>query len=58
MDIADILFNEADLFEQIDNTSSTESPMWNLVKISQALNRRPSMKSGESWSCCFREEDV
>ena len=34
--MVDILFNDAELCEQIDNIPSTESPMWNLVKIGQA----------------------
>ena len=41
MGIADILFNDAELFEQTDNT----------------LDRKPNVKSGENWSSCFREED-
>ena len=28
-----IFFNGAESFEQIDNTPSTEGPMWNLMKI-------------------------
>ena len=44
MGIADILFNETELFEQIDNTSSTESPMWNLMKISQAVSAKKTFK--------------
>ena len=38
-----ILFNDAEPFEQIDNTP---------------FDRRPSVNSGEKWSSCFREEDV
>ena len=33
MGMAAILFNNAEPFEQIDNTPSTEGPVWNLVKI-------------------------
>ena len=35
-----ILFSDAELFEQIDNTLSTEGPMWNLVKIAQAVSEK------------------
>ena len=34
---AAILFNVAEPFKQIVNTLSTESPMWNLVKIAQVV---------------------
>ena len=33
MGMAAILFNGAEPFEQIDNTLSTEGPMWNLIAI-------------------------
>ena len=33
MDIAAVLLNFTDPFEQIVNILSTEGPMWNLVKI-------------------------
>ena len=33
-----ILFNGAELFEQIGNTLSTEGPIWNLVKIAQVVS--------------------
>ena len=39
----DILFDDAETFEQIDNTPSTENP---------------NVKSDENWSSCFRKEDV
>ena len=35
-----ILFNDAELFEQTDYTSSTEGLMWNLVKIGQAVSEK------------------
>ena len=38
MGMAAILFNNAKPFEQIDNTPLTESPIWNLLKIGQALS--------------------
>ena len=37
MDLAAILFNRAKPFKQIVNIPSTQSPMWNLVKIGQAV---------------------
>ena len=37
MGIAAILFNGAEPFEQIFNVTSTEGPMWNLVKIGQLV---------------------
>ena len=37
MDMLAILFNGAEPFEQIVNTLSTEGPMWNLLKIAQAV---------------------
>ena len=40
MGMAAILFNNAEPFEQIDNTPSTEGPMWNLVKIGQAVSEK------------------
>ena len=43
MAIADILFNDAELFKQIDNTPLAENPMRNLrnlVKIGQAVSEK------------------
>ena len=37
MDMIAILFDGAKPFEQIGNTLLTEGPMWNLVKIAQAV---------------------
>ena len=37
MVIIAILFNDAELFEQTDNTPSTKGTMWNLLKIDQAF---------------------
>ena len=39
-----ILFNDAEQFEQFDNTPLTEGPMWNLVKIGQALSENKIFK--------------
>ena len=38
MDMAAIWFNGAERFELIVNTPSTEGPIWNLVKIGQAVS--------------------
>ena len=40
MDMAVILFNCAEPFKQIGNTLLTEGPMWNLVKIAQAVSEK------------------
>ena len=40
MDMAAILFNGVEPFEQIVNIPSTEGPMWNLMKIGQRFQRR------------------
>ena len=44
MGIAAILFNDAELFEQIVNIGWTEGPMWNLVKIVQAIWEKKMFK--------------
>ena len=48
-----ILFDGAKPFEQIGNTLLTEGPMWNLVKIAQAVKRRRPdhhfNKLGRAW---------
>ena len=38
MGMAAILFNDAEPFEQIDNTPLTESSMGNLLNIGQAVS--------------------
>ena len=40
MDMTAILFNSVELFEQIGNTLSTESSMWNLVKSAQVVSEK------------------
>ena len=40
MGMAPILFNDAGPFEQVINASSTEGPMWNLVKIGRAVSEK------------------
>ena len=40
MGMAAILFNGAVPFEQIIFTLSTEGPMWNLMKIAQAVSEK------------------
>ena len=42
--MADILFNDAEPFEQTDNTPSTEGLMWNLVKIGQTVSEKKMFK--------------
>ena len=42
--MAAILFDHAERFEQIDNTSLTEGPIWNLVKIGQAVSEEKTFK--------------
>ena len=44
MGMAVILFNGAQPFEQIVNIPSTEGPMWNLVKIGQAVSEKKMFK--------------
>ena len=40
MDMAAILLNGAEPFEQILNALSTKGPMWNLVWIAQTVSER------------------
>ena len=47
MGMVDILFNNAKPFEKIDNTSSTEIPMWNLVNSGQAVSEKEMFKDYE-----------
>ena len=42
--MVNILFNDAEPFEQIDNTPLTESPMGNQVKICQAVSEKKTFK--------------
>ena len=35
-----ILFKSSEPFEQIVNTPSTDGPMWNLVKMGQAVSEK------------------
>ena len=44
---AAILFNDAEQFEQIDNTPSTKDPKCNLVKIGQAVSEKKTIKDDE-----------
>ena len=45
MGMAAILFDGSEPFEQIINTLSTESPMWNLVKIAKVVSVKLTLKS-------------
>ena len=47
MGMAAILFNNAEPFEHIDNTPSMEGPVWNLVKIGQAVSEVKAFKDYE-----------
>ena len=51
MGMAAILFNDAERFEQIDNTPSTEGPMWHLVKIGQVVSEKKTFKDYEIYTC-------
>ena len=51
MDMAAILFNCAEPFEQIGNTLSTEGPIWNLVKIAQAVLEKKLLKNYNFFTC-------
>ena len=44
MGMVAILFNGMELFKQIANILSTESPMWNLVKIAQVIFEKKPLK--------------
>ena len=44
MGMAAILFNDAEPFEQIHNTPSTEGLMCNQVKIGQAVSEKKTFK--------------
>ena len=39
-----IMFNDAEPFEQIDNTPLTEGPMWNLLNIGPAVSEKKTFK--------------
>ena len=40
MGMAAILFNDQEPFEQIDNTLSTEGPMWSLLKNAHGVLKK------------------
>ena len=42
--MAATLFTGVEPFDQIVNTPSTEDPMWNLVKIAQAVSEKKTFK--------------
>ena len=44
MGIAAILFHGAEPLKQIANIPLTEGPMWNLVKIGQAISEKKTFK--------------
>ena len=43
-----MLSKGAEPFKQIVNTLSTESPIWNVVKIAQAVSEKKTFKKRES----------
>ena len=45
MDMAVILFNGTEPFEQYGNILSTEGPIWYLVKIAQAVSEKKTFKN-------------
>ena len=45
MGMGAILFNGVEPFKQIVNTLLTEGPMWNLVKIAQAVSEKKTFKN-------------
>ena len=45
VDMAAILFNGAEPFEEIGNTLSAKGPLWNLVKIAQAISEKKTFKN-------------
>ena len=45
MGMAAILYNAAEPLKQIVNTLLTEGPMWNLVKIDQAISEKKTFKN-------------
>ena len=45
MDMAAILFNGAETFEQIGKTLSTEGPIWNLMKIAKEVSEKKTFKN-------------
>ena len=51
MDMEVILFSGAEPFEQIVNTLLTEGPMWNLVKIAQAVSEKKTFKKTHFYTC-------
>ena len=45
MGMVAILFNGAEPIEQFFNIFLTENPMWNLVKIAQAVSKKKTFKN-------------
>ena len=45
MDMAAILFNCVEPFEQTGNTLLTEGPIWNPVKIAQTVSEKKTFKN-------------
>ena len=50
MGMGAIVLNGTEPFEQIGNTLSTDGPMWNLVKIAQAISEKMIFKSTQLYT--------
>ena len=46
--MAAILFNDTEQFEQFDNTPLIKGPVWNLVKIGQAVSEKKTFQDQEN----------
>ena len=51
MGMAAILFNGLEPFKQIVNILSTKRPMWNLVKIAQAVSEKKPSEITQFYTC-------
>ena len=52
--MAAILFNGVELFKQIINILLTKGPMWNLVKIAQAVSGKKALKKITQIYTCIK----
>ena len=51
MGMAAILLNDAEPFEHTVKILSTEGPMWNLVKFTQAVSEKRTFKISHLYTC-------
>ena len=56
MSLAEILFNDAEPFEQIVNTLLTKASMRNLVKTFQAISEKRTLKYNTILYMCIAQE--